>query len=242
MTFLNFEMSFNYCNFIKVLDRDLHFKTYCMKFFFYILFFSPFFVFAQVKQGSITYEMLLDKSMWKTNGEYQYEIRELDKEVAQVSFTLLYNKEGMIFSDNRTEAEIKKTIFGINPGIRYYYKKASSDTLYSIEKTANGKNVTSKLRYDTDWQLTKESKKINGFVCYKATRIPSPNSNEEVDKSFPIIAWYTPEIPLPYGPFTYGGLPGLILELQREGITVFKAKTMRWDDNNEIKIEFPNSF
>jgi len=199
-------------------------------------------IFSQNKSGSITYEMTFDFSNWKINGELQHEIRQLKKNAESTTFTLLYNKEGMIFTDNRSEAEIKKAIFGINPGLRYYYKKASSDTLYSVEKTANGKNVISKLRYDTDWILTKESKKINGFVCFKASRMPSPNSNEEVDKSFPIIAWYTPEIPLPYGPFTYGGLPGLILELQREGTTVFKAKTMRWDDNNEIKIEFPNSF
>lgn len=196
-------------------------------------------VFSQKEQGSITYEMFLDLNDWKTNGEQSPEMRQLMKDVELVSFTLLYNSEGMIFMDNRSDAEIEKMIFGIRPGFRYYYKKAAIDSLFSVEKMDHAESIITKMQYHTDWELTQETKKINGFVCYKATRMPSPDSIEVPDKSSPIVAWYTLEIPLPYGPFTYGSLPGLILEIQREEIVYFKAKTMRWDDNNKVKIVFP---
>ena len=35
-----------------------------------------------------------------------------------------------------------------------------------------------------------------------------------------ITVWYTPEIPVPFGPDKYGGLPGLILEVN-DGNTIF---------------------
>lgn len=143
--------------------------------------------------------------------------------------------------DNRSDEEINSMIFGIRPGFRYYYKKVEIDTLYSVEKTEQGKSLITQMQYDKDWELTPETKKINGFLCYKATRMPCQNSLEVSDSSFLITAWYTLEIPLPYGPFVYGGLPGLILEVQREGNVFFKAKTMRWDDINKIKIEFPKN-
>lgn len=196
--------------------------------------------FSQSKSGSITYEMFFDLNNWRTNGEQQPEMRQLIADAKLVSFTLMYNTEGMIFMDNRSDEEIEKMIFGIRPGFRYYYKKAAIEGLFSVEKTENGSSLVTKMQYDTNWEMTQETKKINGFVCYKATRMPDPSSLEVPDKSFPIIAWYTMEIPLPYGPFTYGGLPGLILEIQRESNVFFKAKIMRWDDNNKVEIVFPD--
>ena len=38
----------------------------------------------------------------------------------------------------------------------------------------------------------------------------------------PVIAWYCPEIPYKFGPAGYGGLPGMILELQEKN-NVFGA-------------------
>ena len=56
-----------------------------------------------------------------------------------------------------------------------------------------------------EWELTKETKKIDQYLCYKAIL---KNSDKKVE------AWYTNEIKAPYGPKGYSGLPGLILELK----------------------------
>lgn len=68
-----------------------------------------------------------------------------------------------------------------------------------------------------DWILENETKEINGFVCFKATALKTVENSAGVFH-FPIIAWYCPQIPLSYGPNGYGGLPGLILELQVRNI------------------------
>lgn len=82
---------------------------------------------------------------------------------------------------------------------------------------------------DKNWVLTNESKKIDNYTCYKAiTEYVVINTRGEF--RHPVIAWYCPEIPCQFGPAGYGGLPGLILELQERNI-VFGA----------IKIEFNSS-
>lgn len=58
-----------------------------------------------------------------------------------------------------------------------------------------------------DWQLLNESKTISGYQCKKAI---TKYGNKK------IIAWYTTEIPFQEGPYTFKGLPGLIVSLEDE--------------------------
>ncbi len=65
------------------------------------------------------------------------------------------------------------------------------------------------------WELKNEKKEIQGFVCYKAEGVlieKSGRTGKDIHKN--IVAWYCPELPFSFGPNGYGGLPGLILELQ----------------------------
>lgn len=54
------------------------------------------------------------------------------------------------------------------------------------------------------WKLIDETKIINTISCKKA---------EVTFKGRNWIAWYSPEIPLPYGPYKFSGLPGLIIKI-----------------------------
>lgn len=56
-----------------------------------------------------------------------------------------------------------------------------------------------------DWHITSEEKEIGGYKSQKAT--VSYRGREWT-------AWFTEELPIPYGPYVFGGLPGLILELR----------------------------
>lgn len=58
-----------------------------------------------------------------------------------------------------------------------------------------------------NWKLMDESKVINTMNCKKAT---------VTYKGRNWIAWYSTEIPLPYGPYKFSGLPGLIIKLSDE--------------------------
>ena len=55
-----------------------------------------------------------------------------------------------------------------------------------------------------DWNITTENKEIINKKCTKAPLKDNP----------PIVAWFTSEIPVSFGPMGYYGLPGLILQLE----------------------------
>lgn len=55
-----------------------------------------------------------------------------------------------------------------------------------------------------NWKLINETKIINSIACKKA---------EVRYKGRDWIAWYSSEIPLPYGPYKFSGLPGLIVKI-----------------------------
>lgn len=57
------------------------------------------------------------------------------------------------------------------------------------------------------WKLTGEKKKILDYNCQKAILVDSTKN---------VVAWFTTDIPVPAGPETYNGLPGMILELDMD--------------------------
>lgn len=58
-----------------------------------------------------------------------------------------------------------------------------------------------------DWQYSDNTKDILGFTCKAASTF---------FRGRRYTCWYTTEIPLPFGPWKLGGLPGLILEAASE--------------------------
>lgn len=123
------------------------------------------------------------------------------------------------------------TLFFLEDGLGidesgYYYAKLFSgyygvvfqDNEFSYSEI-NGEMGKFIIKKETkkNWILLNETKEINGFVCYKATSAKTVENGVGVF-NFPTISWYCPQIPLSFGPNGFGGLPGLILELQVKNI------------------------
>ena len=89
-----------------------------------------------------------------------------------------------------------------------------------------------------NWNISTESKKIDNYLCYKATCTENFIARDGTSKVRVITAWFCPQLPYSFGPLEYNGLPGLILELEKNGNKVI-AKSIVFSDN-EIKIQLPN--
>lgn len=90
--------------------------------------------------------------------------------------------------------------------------------------------VIEKKAFDS-WEFKNERKEIQGLVCYKATGFIT-ESIKGGQRKKEIVAWYCPELPFSFGPNGYGGLPGLILELQ-VGEVLFGATNISLNEKIE---------
>ena len=102
-----------------------------------------------------------------------------------------------------------------------------------------------------EWKLENETKKIGSHTCYKATytikrslskieggqdkAIDLTGSPEEII----VTAWYAPEIPVNHGPGGYWGLPGLILSVSNDNMTLL-CSTLTLNPKAGVEIKVPN--
>lgn len=96
-----------------------------------------------------------------------------------------------------------------------------------FEKTFLVKDAVRKI----DWKITTETREIAGYTCRRANAI--------IMDSVYVVAFYTGEIPVSAGPESFGGLPGMILEvvLPHENIRWYATKvSLQSSPASDIKV------
>jgi len=134
--------------------------------------------------------------------------------INDMEFVLTFNNSMASFNDikklgideNSSAAQFNKVFSGYS-GPYYYNFKTNSVT------RKKGKYLIEKKLSDFNWVLTKEKLIINDLTCYKATSILKLQGRSG-DILRPVVAWYTTDINVSAGPDGFGGLPGLIIQLE----------------------------
>lgn len=100
------------------------------------------------------------------------------------------------------------------------------------------KGLIVKTRNNFDWKISTEKKMIGDFTCYKATgnrEISFRKDGKQQIRTTPVIAWFCPDIPVPFGPLFSRDLPGLIFELQLGG-TLYGLKELNLTNKPDIAL------
>lgn len=109
------------------------------------------------------------------------------------------------------------------------------------EKNAFGRLYIIQSEFDgLAWKLEEETKGILGFNCRKATLEFYVSEEQRANQKREIVAWFTSELPYPYGPSVYRGLPGLILELEVHWNFGYKLTAVEMTKSDKIEIEEPS--
>jgi GLPGLI family protein len=144
----------------------------------------------------------------------------------------------LAFGDNKTlytpnDADIPANmLMGDSPMLNQFNTiftdlpaKSAVDQKKVFEQTYLVKDSVRKIK----WKITDETRDIAGYTCRRANGI-------YLDSVY-IVAFYTTRIPVPGGPESFNGLPGMILgvALPHENITWFATKvTEGYTSQNDI--------
>ncbi|WP_420551220.1 GLPGLI family protein [Tenacibaculum aiptasiae] len=144
-------------------------------------------------------------------------------------YSLIVNNKASLFKHNESmkmDDNMNRRFIALGGGKGIYYKNLKDKIKLRQVETRDGEKF--RITYPInqyEWTLSKEKKMIDKYLCYKATAIYTEYNNlKKENVKFYITAWYTPDIPLPFGPAGYDGLPGLILEVKRGGFYFFASK------------------
>ena len=201
----------------------------------------------------------------KQDPAFEKALQEALKEASEKSYLLTFNKSECIYEQEQQlekpkaasgEMQISVSISS-SEGRKYINAKNKTS---SIEDAILGKQFIIVENIEKpNWELVDETKKIGDYTCFKA-KLTIPVSDkqkkeyeeflkkEEIKSSLfkmeepkekIITAWYTPEIPVSFGPNNYWGLPGLILEIN-EPETIILCSKVVLNTKEKATIKIPN--
>ena len=198
---------------------------------------------AQELSGRITYNVSLNLTLEQVKQRNE----EKNKVTSQSFIDKINNaRDILVFLEfNEQESIYKPNPKLENDGIRgsnLTQKGAGKDNLFYTQNGFIKKNSIVECRIlgkcflieqpKPIWKISQESKIIGGYLCYKA------EYQNPLYKYKKPIAWFTPKIPVSYGPKFFTSLPGLILELEDNTVT-FTAIKIELNPKEKIIIEKP---
>lgn len=201
--------------------------------------------YSQIRTGIINYEISVNTEELieglqeeKFPSDHKEFMISTFKNSKNINYQLHFNNEISNFSyikslhvEDKLDFNFTLSIFGEDS---YFTdiksKKILKDNTYLENKL---------IEYQTyKWEITTKTRKIGKYLCYMATAIEQVERDGKINKT-KVIAWFTTDIPISFGPKTYSGLPGLVLEVNI-GIITIKATKIRLNPNNkEFKIIVP---
>ena len=187
---------------------------------------------GQLKYGSVQYGKITNKEITVSKESPVYKdvtewITKLNTEADKVEYTLNFTAEEAYFYANPILIDNDGITFSLaatigRGKIKHYQNKITNENRDYKDSQRTGKIIVNGEK--KEWTILNETKKIDGYTCFKATTPYLIDEDGRVKENVFFTAWFSPEIPISFGPAGYGGLPGLILELQTDKATFFVKK------------------
>lgn len=138
------------------------------------------------------------------------------------------NEESYYFKKPALE---EQSLLDSRAGSVPYYTNNATDTIVGMSSSL-GKIAHKPL----DWKITNKTKNIGDYKCYQAVVTEKLYSRQGHYYYKKVIAWFTPEVPISFGPKYYKGLPGLILQIEDKEYTLTATK-INLNPSEGIKIK-----
>lgn len=183
--------------------------------------------------GRITYQLQIDEKSYPVQNELSKQISE---DAEKLEFILDFNStESVFYCDKGIDISSNLAIAVSGASNPIYYNFFDKIFLRNGYKTiyTDTEEFLLKDKSELKWNITKESKKISGYVCYKATtKVKKHTKKGKIEEK--VEVWFCPDFPVNVFPKLYSGLPGIIFEV-REKFCVFGINKINFDLNPKIE-------
>ena len=232
-----------------------------------LLIFTCFYGFSQKFQGKAYYMSKMNVNMdflKNVSPDRQAYIKGRMKTATEKNYTLEFDSKSSFFREeerldpNAQSGGFNWMQFVTGPAEGNIHRDIQSNT-YTNKKELYGKIFLVKDTIpEIKWVMTGETKKIGIYNAYKATSIKqveervmsfgrnrsnsqenSDNPDDKIMRDVEMTAWFTPEIPVSTGPSMFGGLPGLILEINADRVIMLCTKVVL-NPKDKLKIKVPS--
>ena len=208
---------------------------------------------ARYNSGRITYGVDIDieplkelKSSNKIGEQYLAEaLMKVKQNAAAVTCILKFNSNTAHFFaeeglENDAGRGYKSALMHFGVDGPYYVDLTKKEILQKSEAFGKTYLVEEEFTSKQHWKISSESKQIGDYKVYKATTVKVVVNSKGTFES-EVVAWFAPDIPFRFGPLGYGGLPGLILELEEKTKFPVRYFAERIDFGEEkITIDVPS--
>ncbi len=144
-------------------------------------------------------------------GMFQEKLEEFLKSFERTETVLFFNEQQSLYRERDKELTEEEVNQEQNMFMRWKPETDKIFTSLEEKRTVTTKDFMGKpfliqdSLKDRKWKVTGKSKKIGEYICMEATC---------EDTLMKVAAWFTPQIPVSIGPRNFGGLPGLIVQLE----------------------------
>jgi GLPGLI family protein len=197
---------------------------------------------AQMKEGKISYERKIN--MHRNLPDPQ--MKSMIPEFRTDKFELIFNENASLFRsvvDDEAPDPFANAGGGGGGGMRMNFRMPTANTYTDLAKQMQYEEraffekefliIDSLKQYK--WKLSEETKTIAKQLCKKATTmitapqirmrvsVTSGGNNTDTTANTPrapketeLVVWYAENIPVSFGPDSYSGLPGVIMEIDQD--------------------------
>ena len=194
------------------------------------------------QSGKVTYVTIVQYNFQSAPGKLEWNnfIADLPKSGTSVH-SLNFNSAKALFTEDRSHKEsaspkLNRAIGILNRGkgpqieiLQVFYDFNKNKRIEQVEFMTRLFLVESDME-GIAWKMTGKMKKVMDYVCMGA---------ELKEGEDTITAWFSSEIPVSVGPDQYGGLPGLILAIEKNSVIVSLATSEDLKDMQKGAIQKP---
>lgn len=208
-----------------------------------------------IYQSQRDFKMKVDGQISKERkGKMQLMLDKLSKE----EYVLLFNRNESIYKEKVQLSKPaissgKVSVISVGSKNNAAYRNISTKKWIREESILGKAFLVKGKTQKPAWELVNETKKIGKYLCFKAVLKKEVevsnfflNKTKEIKPEKPktkietTIVWYTPQIPVRHGPGRFWGLPGLIMEVQKEGSSLMCTKVIL-NPKEGVEIQVPNT-